>query len=61
MDVQHVSGSGQCGGIRGILLVTPLEDDHAQVERHGGDNKQDGQSECKEDEDLTALLGTLSC
>ncbi len=52
---EHVSGAGQRGGVRGVLLVTPFDQHHANVERQRGDQEQDDQSTREEHEDLAAL------
>ena len=58
---EHVPGSGKRGSVCGVLLIAPLQDDHAHVERDRRDDEEDGQPGREEDEDLAALLLRVSC
>ena len=52
-------GSCQSRSVRGILLVAPLHQHDADIEREGSDEEQRDQSTCEQDEDLAALSERL--
>ena len=59
--LEHEAGARERRGIRGVLLVAPLDQHHAHVERERRNDQQGDNPACEQDEDLTSFDGPTSC
>ena len=59
LGAQDVSRPGQGRGVGSVLLIAPLDEHHADVERERGDDEQRDEAAGKEHEDLPAFAGAV--